>query len=113
MKIAIYNLNLAFLGGGERQTCALAAHLASKHSVTFFVGLPVSIELIKASFGLDLSNVEIIPLEHKDHLTEVARCQPDVFINNSHGSKLPSPAHRGIYMCMFPSRGRIDLGSYQ
>jgi glycosyltransferase involved in cell wall biosynthesis len=116
MKIAIYNLNFAFLGGGERQTCALAAHLARKHNVTIFVSSPVSIELIKASFGLDLSNVEIIPLEHKDYLTEIARCQPDLFINNSHGSKLPCPAHRGIYMCMFPSRHSlkaIDLSSYQ
>lgn len=116
MKIAIYNLNFAVLGGGERQTCALASHLARKHSVTIFVSSPVSIEFIKSSFGLNLSNVEIIPLEHRDYFTEIARCQPDLFINNSHGSKLPSPAHRGIYMCMFPPRPsfrRIDLNSYQ
>jgi glycosyltransferase involved in cell wall biosynthesis len=113
MKIAVYNLNFAILGGGERQTCALAAHLAKKHSVMMFVNSPVPVELIKASFGLDLSNVEIIPLEHKDHRTEIARYQLDLFINNSHGSNLPSPAHHGIYMCMFPSFRRIDLSSYK
>jgi glycosyltransferase involved in cell wall biosynthesis len=113
MKIAIYNLHFAALGGGERQSCALAAHLARKHSVMMFVSPPVSIELIKASFGIDLSNVEIIPLDHKDHCTEIARCQFDLFINNSHGSNLPSPAHHGIYMCMFPSFRKIDLSSYK
>jgi glycosyltransferase involved in cell wall biosynthesis len=116
MKIALYNLYFPTLGGGERQTCALAAHLARNHGVTIFVSSPVSIESIKSSFGLDLSNVEIISLEHSDHLTEISRCQPDLFINNSYGSKLPSPAHRGIYMCMFPSRSpfrRIDLSSYK
>ena len=113
MKIAIYNLNFAALGGGERQTCALAAHLATKHSVMMFVSPPVSIELIKSSFGLNLSNVEIIPLGHKDHYAEIKRYQPDLFINNSHGSNLPNPAHRGIYMCMFPSFRRIDLSSYK
>jgi glycosyltransferase involved in cell wall biosynthesis len=116
MRIAIYNLNFVILGGGERQTCALAAHLAKKHNVTIFVGSPNSIESIKSSFGLDLSNVEIISLEHKDHLSEVARCQPDLFINNSHGSYFPSPAPCGIYMCMFPSRPSfkgIDLSTYK
>jgi len=113
MKIAIYNLHFATLGGGERQTCALAAHLAKKHIVMMFVNSPVSIELIKASFGLDLSNVEIIHLEHKDHYMEITRCQPDLFINNSHGSNLPSPARHGIYMCMFPSFRMVDLSSYK
>src|SRR5262245_35592384 len=113
VKIALYNLYFSFLGGGERRTSALAAHLARNHNVTIFVQTPVSIATIKTSFGLDLSNVEIIPLEHKDHSTEIARYQPDLFINNSWGSTLPNPACRGIYMCMFPANKRIDLRSYQ
>jgi glycosyltransferase involved in cell wall biosynthesis len=113
MKIAIYNLHFATLGGGERQTCALATHLAKKHSVTMFVNLPVSVELIKDRFGLDLSNVKIIHLEHRDHCNEIARYQPDLFINNSYGSNLLSPARHAIYMCMFPSPRKVDLGSYK
>ena len=113
MKVAIYNLHFAVLGGGERRTSALAAHLARSHDVTLFVHSPVSIATIKTIFGLDLSKVEIISLEHKDHSTEIARCQPDLFINNSHGSHFPNPARRGIYMCMFPEAESIDLRSYQ
>jgi glycosyltransferase involved in cell wall biosynthesis len=113
LKIAIYNLHFAVLGGGERRTSALAAHLAKSHDVTIFVHSPVSITTIKTAFGLDLSKVAIIPLENKDHSIEIARCRPDLFINNSHGSHFPNPAPRGIYMCMFPDLERIDLGSYQ
>jgi len=112
MKIAIYNLHFATLGGGERQTCALAAHLAKKHSVMMFVQTSVSIATIKTIFGLDLSNIEITALEHKDHMAEILRWDPDLFINNSHLSNLPNPARRGIYMCMFPDRTDIDLRSY-
>jgi len=112
LKIAIYNLNFATLGGGERRTCALAAHLAREHIVTIFVQSSVPIATIKTIFGLDLSNVEIIALEHKDHTAEILRWDPDLFINNSHLSNLPNPARRGIYMCMFPDLRNIDLRSY-
>jgi len=113
LKIAIYNLHFAVLGGGERRTSALAAHLAKKNDVTIFVHTPVSVETIKTVFGIDLSNVAIIPLEHKDHAAEIARCQPELFINNSHNSRFPNPAPRGIYMCMFPQSENFDLRSYQ
>ena len=112
LKIAIYNLHFATLGGGERSTCALAVHLAKKHNVAMFVNSPVSIATIKAIFGFDLSNIEIIPLEDRDHTAEIVRFDPDLFINNSHGSKLPNPARRGIYQCMFPDLTRIDLRTY-
>ena len=112
LKIAIYNLHFATLGGGERSTCALAVHLAKKHNVAMFVNSPVSIATIKAIFGFDLSNIKIIPLEDRDHTAEIVRFDPDLFINNSHGSKLPNPARRGIYKCMFPDLTRIDLRTY-
>jgi glycosyltransferase involved in cell wall biosynthesis len=113
LKIAIYNLHFATLGGGERRTSALAAHLAKNHHVTLFVRSPASINTAKTFFGIDLANVEIISLEHKVHSAEIARRQFDLFINNSHGSNFPNPAHRGIYMCMYPEAERLDLSSYQ
>jgi glycosyltransferase involved in cell wall biosynthesis len=113
LKIGIYNLHFAVLGGGERRTAALAAHLARRHDVTLFVHSPVSAATIEAAFGLDLFNVEIVPLEHTDHSAVIAHCQFDLFINNSYGSNFPSPAPRGIYMCMFPGTESMDLGSYQ
>ena len=113
MKIAIYNLHFATLGGGERRTSALAAHLTSRHDTTLFVQSPVSIQKIKTTFGINLSNVEIIPLKHKNHSLEIASRRPDLFINNSHGSRLSNPARFGIYMCMFPEERMTDLRSYQ
>jgi len=113
LKVAIYSLHFAALGGGERRTSALAAHLAREHNVAIFVQSSVLISTIKTIFGLDLSNVEIIPLEHKhDHMAEILRWEPDLFINNSHQSNLPNPGRRGIYMCMFPDLMNIDLRSY-
>ena len=113
MKIAIYNLHFATLGGGERRTSALAAHLASRHDTTLFVQSPVSIQKIKTTFGIDLCNVDIVPLEHKNHSLEIASRRPDLFINNSHASRLSNPARFGIYMCMFPEERMPDLSSYQ
>jgi glycosyltransferase involved in cell wall biosynthesis len=113
LKIAIYNLHFETFGGGERRTAALAAHLAKMHRVTLFVHRPASIETTKTIFRIDLSNVEIIPLLNKDHATEIAARRFDLFINNSHGSELPNPARKGIYMCMFPEAERLDLDSYQ
>jgi glycosyltransferase involved in cell wall biosynthesis len=77
------------------------------------VDSPLEPATIGTTFGLDLSSVEIVSLEHKDHSREIACRRPDLFINNSHGSRLPNPARRGIYMCMFPETKRIDLRSYQ
>ncbi|AMN43498.1 glycosyltransferase [Rhodoplanes sp. Z2-YC6860] len=113
MKIAIYNLHFETFGGGERRTAALAAHLAKKHRVTLFVHRPVSIEAIKTIFRIDLSSVEIIPLQNTDHATEIAGRQFDLFVNNSHGSDLRNPTPNGIYMCMFPEAERLDLDSYR
>src|SRR5713226_6945698 len=50
LKIAIYNLHFATLGGGERRTSALAAHLAKQHHVTLFVRSPASIDAAKTFF---------------------------------------------------------------
>jgi glycosyltransferase involved in cell wall biosynthesis len=113
LKIAIYNLHFETFGGGERRTAALAAHLARKNRVTLFVHRPASIEAIKTIFRIDLSDVEIVPLQNKDHSTEIAGRPFDLFINNSHGSDLRNPARNGIYMCMFPEAERLDLDSYR
>jgi hypothetical protein len=92
----------ATLGGGERRTAALAAHLAARHDVTLFVLSPLDISIVKSVFGIDLSRVQVAALDGKDHVHEILRSAPDLFINNSHGSTLECPAPTGIYMCMFP-----------
>jgi O-antigen biosynthesis protein len=112
VKIAVYNLHFAARGGGERRSAALAAHLCREHEVTLFVHSPLDKNEVRKLFGIDLANVMVVELDQKDHLTEIARTYPDIFINNSHGSSLPCIAPAGIYMCMFPEAERIDLSSY-
>ena len=102
VNVAIYNMCFATLGGGERRTAALAAHLAERHDVTLFVLSPLDISVVKSVFGIDLSRVQVTALDGKDHAHEILRLAPDLFINNSHGSTLECPAPAGVYMCMFP-----------
>jgi hypothetical protein len=112
VKVAIYNLHFAVLGGGERRSASLAAHLCRRHDVTLFVHSPLNNNTIREIFGIDISNVMVVELDQKDHLAEIAKVRPDIFINNSHGSQLPCIAPVGIYMCMFPEDEKIDLSSY-
>ena len=113
MNIAIYNLHLTTLGGGERRTAALAAHLAKSHHVTLFGDTIIDPARLREIFSIDLSGIEIVPLRDKDHLAEIRARAPDLFINNSHSSGLPCPVPLGIYMCMFPETKKIDLASYR
>ena len=62
MRIALYNLHFATLGGGERRTALLAAHLARTHEVALFSETPLEIEGLRRLFGIDLSAVQNIVL---------------------------------------------------
>jgi glycosyltransferase involved in cell wall biosynthesis len=112
VNVAIYNMCFATLGGGERRTAALAAHLAQRHDVTLFVLSPLDISIVKSVFGIDLSRVQVTALHGKDHAHEILRSAPDLFINNSYGSMLECPARAGIYMCMFPVDDMAAPSSY-
>jgi O-antigen biosynthesis protein len=112
VNVAIYNMCFATLGGGERRTAALAAHLAERHDVTLFVLSPLDISIVKSVFGIDLSRVRVTALHGKDHVHEILRSAPDLFINNSYGSTLECPAPAGIYMCMFPVDDMLAPSSY-
>lgn len=112
MKIALYNLHFATMGGGERRTAALAAHLRAKHEVVLFVYVPLEPKLVEEVFDIEISGIEIVALGNSNHFQRISSSAPDLFINNSHLSTLPCPAPLGIYMCMFPEGYRIDLSSY-
>lgn len=116
MRIALYNLHFAALGGGERRTALLAAHLAAAHEVAIFSASPIDTAGIRALFGIELSAVrlEVLPgATQEQHAAAIAAWQPDLFINNSYTSRLPCPAPRGIYMCMFPQGNGEGLEGYQ
>jgi glycosyltransferase involved in cell wall biosynthesis len=112
MRIAIYNQHLRTLGGGERRSLALAAHLSRSHEVTFISEALPPGDILSRIFEIDTDAIHWLPDPNwgqDGRLTE----QFDVFINNSHGSTLKNPGRFGIYMCMFPTADSPDLSSYQ
>jgi len=115
MRIALYNLEFATLGGGERRTALLAAHLAQAHPVAIFSTTPIEAGRIRKLFGIDLSRVSthLLPTSPEEHVEAIAAWKPDLFINNSCTSRMRCPAPRGIYMCMFPEGEPQGLESYQ
>jgi len=115
MRIALYNLHFSTLGGGERRTALLAAHLAQAHEVAIFSTTPIDKSCVRELFGIDLSqsNSLLLPPSNLHHEAAIKAWKPNLFINNSHGSRLPCPAARGIYMCMFPERKPEGLEGYQ
>src|SRR5436305_5887253 len=127
MKIGIINLGMQARGGGEKRTLALAEHLSRSHQVWLFVNEPLDRPSLERYFDVDLSRIRFVPLNQGrrpiarsqyrprrgrwDDMTgqlspfrRIKALELDVFINNSHGSILPCPSARGIYICMFPNR---------
>lgn len=112
MRIAIYNLYFRTLGGGERRSAVLAEHLGRAHKTTLFTNEPISVDAVRNLFGVNLLNVEVVPLAGRDHIAEIDARKPDLFINNSHNSEFVCPASMGIYMCMFPESEVAPPASY-
>jgi len=111
MRIAVYNQHFRTLGGGERRSLALAAHLARDHEVTVISEAPVPAELLNRLFGIEPGALHWLA-DPNWGLDGRPTERFDVFINNSHASALKNPGRFGIYMCMFPEADRPDLSSY-
>lgn len=112
MRIAIYNQHFRTLGGGERRSLALAAHLAQRHEVTIIAEAAVPAETLQRIFAIDPAGVRWLDAPGWGRSGEPEE-RFDVFINNSHLSDLRNPARFGVYMCMFPEGERPNLSSYQ
>ena len=122
LNIGIYNLNLSTRGGGEKRTLVLAEHWSRSYRVRLLVGEAPDVPALERYFGVDLSRVEVVVLgdlrkqqgtsrfqqsvlaADLDHFRRIRALGLDVFVNNSFYSTLPSPAPRGLYVCMFPHR---------
>ena len=61
MKIGFYNPYFDGFGGGERYTLTLASHWSRAHDVTLFWDDPTIVKKSQDRFGLDLSNVTVVP----------------------------------------------------
>lgn len=126
--IGVYNLHMRTMGGGEKLTLVLAAHLSRSHNVRLFHTDPLDLNSLEQFFGVDLSRVSPVRLEGPGtplrllakvrgrrppafslhHYLQLKRLNLDVFINNSYASGLACPADRGVFMCMFPYRPAPD-----
>jgi glycosyltransferase involved in cell wall biosynthesis len=122
MNIGIYNLHMRAMGGGEKLTLVLAAHLSAKHNVTLFSGEALDVPVLEKFFDVDLRRVRVVPLTSPGpvlrivkrlrgydgpafslhHYLQIKKLNLDLFINNSYASGLRCPAAKGIFMCMFP-----------
>ena len=80
MRIALYNLHFATLGGGERRTALLAAHLAQAHELAIFSASPLDTDSIRDLFGIDLArlnNVVLPATSESHHAGIIAEWKPD------------------------------------
>jgi glycosyltransferase involved in cell wall biosynthesis len=120
--VGIYNLHMPAMGGGEKLTLVLAEHLSRANNVSLFCAEPLEKPELEHFFGVDLSGVQVRPLDGpgplpkllgrlrrngtanlaQHHYQQLRKLNLDVFINNSYGSELLSPAPHGLFMCMFP-----------
>jgi len=123
-RIGIYNLNMAARGGGEKLTLVLASHLSRTHDVQLFHVGELDTKSFEETFAVDLSRVrftQLAPVKSTfrslekiggprtspfwlHHYRQLKRLNLDLFINVSHGSVLPCPAAKGMFICMFPHR---------
>jgi len=61
MKIGFYNPYFDGLGGGERYTLTIASHWSKTHEVVLFWDDPNIVGLAEKRFGIDLTNVRVVP----------------------------------------------------
>lgn len=61
LKIGFYNPYFDSLGGGERYVLTIAAHWSKHHDVTLFWNDSTVKKQAEDRFGLDLSNVSVVP----------------------------------------------------
>jgi glycosyltransferase involved in cell wall biosynthesis len=101
--VGIFNLHWGALGGGEKRSLVLAAHLGLSRRVVVFSPSPLERPKLESYFDVQLGDVEFAALGPRaEDESRIRACNVDVLVNNSYGSELFCPVSRGIYMCMFP-----------
>jgi len=127
-RVSIYNAYLPTLGGGENQTAHIITYINSIFpSATIELLCHESeafkkknffdkdyIKLLETEFGLSFRNTTMrfidintnqknpfLRIWNNQKLSAITR-EYDLFINNTHISKLPGQAKVNIYYCMFP-----------
>ncbi|MDA8132743.1 MAG: glycosyltransferase family 4 protein [Elusimicrobia bacterium] len=131
MRILLYDWALHFLGGGQKYACDIAAALQDGHTVTLLGSKPVKKEFLEASYGLDLSRVELpgfdfspaveelpsglysVLLRQWNYAREAAKVSSltrdyDLFINCEASRSMIRPlSPKSILVCHFPPRSDL------
>lgn len=103
MKIGIYFRELISIGGGNRHTLAIAAHLSRRHDVEIITHTPLGAAQTLHRFDLDLDAVSLrlVPAQ-PDHALGWLTAEYDLFINRFHSMFIPNQARLGILFVLFP-----------
>lgn len=117
MSIAISNIFLSTLGGGERSTVAFAralADLRNEEVVVYTVAPSVSPRALARAFGIPMHGVTLRTCGSAEALaTAVRRGGHSLFVNHTFGSRMKNPCPQGLYAMMFPQTGdQAYLASY-
>ena len=64
IKIAIYDIALHFIGGGQRYICQIAQILSQYHEVHLITDKIISKQFLESAYNIDLKKVQLICL-HK------------------------------------------------
>jgi glycosyltransferase involved in cell wall biosynthesis len=106
MRIAIYNRWLRTMGGGERDTGALAQVLASSHDVDLLTHEPVDIDLFAARLNVALEGVRLrlLPWEPDYGSVVAASAEYDLFVTASYLDMFVPRSPRKVLRVYFPGR---------
>lgn len=103
MKVAVYNLYWATLGGGEQVAAGIAEHLAnSGHLVSLLGPTPIDHDLVTARLGRNLRTCSWQRVTD-DHEASEASEEFDLFINCTYLSSAVPRSPLSVYYVHFPA----------
>ncbi len=111
MKIGFYNAWSHTMGGGEKYSLTIAAHLSKieGNEVEILTPYPLDKESLEKRLDLDLSRIKIKYLKSNDErLIEPITKEYDFFINASYTSSLVNHADKSLLFVYFPTK--LDVG---
>ncbi len=102
LRVGVYDLYWATLGGGEQVDGTIAQVLAEAgHDVTLLGPRPPDVERTRERLGVDLSGCDHRAV-HDDDAASAASADFDVFVNGTYLSRAVNHAELGYYYVHFP-----------
>lgn len=110
MKIAVYNLYLSTLGGGELHMGKMAELLSKDHDVDILTNKYFDLNRFSKHLNLDLSRVKlrVFPYISSEYASTITK-DYDLFINATYLSYMKGYAKKNIYLTFFPTPFDVDF----